>query len=126
MNVVLWIVQGVVAVGFLMAGGMKVTRPIAELSKRMSWVPSTPPPLVRLIGAAEILGAIGLILPMVTGILPWLTVAAAIGLGLVMVGATAVHIRRGEVSHVPATVVLLALAVFIIVGRLALSPAVKG
>ena len=73
MNAVLWIVQGLLAAAFLAAGLMKSTRPIEALSKQMTWVKSVPPGFVRFIGVAELLGAIGLILPMVTNILPWLS-----------------------------------------------------
>jgi putative oxidoreductase len=94
-----------------------------QLGKRMSWVPSTPPAVVRLIGIAEILGAVGLILPMVTGIAPGLTVAAAVGLVLVQVFAVPVHVSHGEAASVPMNFVLLLLAAFIVVGRVAMVPA---
>jgi putative oxidoreductase len=116
-NVVLWVAQIVLAAAFLMAGFMKVSRPIIELSKRMSWVAALPPIYVRFIGAAEMLGGVGLILPMLTGTLPWLTVAAAIGLAVLMVSAAIFHLSRNEASHVPTNVVLLLLALFVIIGR---------
>ena len=94
MNATLWIVQGLLAAAFLAAGLMKASRPIEALSKQMSWVTSVPPGFVRFVGVAEVLGAIGLILPMVTNILPWLTVAAGGGLAVVMVGAAGVHRHR--------------------------------
>ena len=72
MTVVLWIVQGLLALAYLMAGGTKASRPIAALSKSMAWVRSVPPGFVRFIGVAEVLGAIGIILPLATGVLPWL------------------------------------------------------
>ena len=74
MTVVLWIVQGLLALAYLMAGGMKASRPIAALSKSMAWVRSVPPGFVRSIGVAEVLGAIGIILPLATGVLPWASV----------------------------------------------------
>ena len=77
---------------------------------------------MRFIGAAEALGAIGLILPMLTGILPGLTVAAAIGLALVMALATAFHLSRGESSRVPGNAVLLLLALSVVIGRLVIAP----
>src|SRR5689334_13066588 len=118
MNIVLWIVQILLALAFLMAGTMKATQPIDRLTARMSWVNSLRSPrLVRVIGALEVLGAIGLILPAVTGIMPWLTPVAAIGLVLTMIGAMLLHARRGEVSHIAPNVVLLLLAAFIVVGR---------
>src|SRR5262252_2653165 len=73
MNIFLWIVQILLALAFLMAGILKTMQPIDKLAARMKWVNSLrPPQLVRLIGVLELLGAIGLILPAVTGIWPWL------------------------------------------------------
>ena len=78
----------------------------------MAWVEGYSQRQIRLIGALEVLGAIGLVLPAFTGILPWLTPLAAIGLALLMVGAAVIHIRRGEYPNVIANVVLFALTVF--------------
>src|SRR5260370_12342259 len=72
MNIVLWVLQGLMAVLFLLAGIMKAFRPLAEVRKRMSWANDVPAWFVRFIGAAEILGTLGLSLPGFTGILPWL------------------------------------------------------
>jgi putative oxidoreductase len=74
------------------------------------------------IGVAEILGAIGLILPAITGIAPWLTVTAAAGLVVVMVSASTFHASRREYSNIGMNVVLLLLAVLVIVGRLTFAP----
>jgi hypothetical protein len=102
---------------------MKATQPLDQLAKRMDWVSSTPPTFVRSIGIAEVLGAIGLILPLATGILPGLTVAAAVGLVLVQLAASAFHVSRNEVSRLPVNLVLLLLAAFVVYGRLAIVPA---
>ena len=122
MSVVLWIIQVLLALVFLMTGFMKLTQPIAILSKRMTWTAAVPLGLVRFIGLAELLGGIGLILPMLIGILPWLTIAAAIGLSIVMVSAAIFHLARHEASHVPGNIVLLILAVIVVVGRLVIVP----
>jgi hypothetical protein len=119
MNVVLWFAQALLAAVFLLAGFPKATRSIDALSKRMDWVRAVPPGFVRCIGAAELLGAVGLVLPLATGILPWLTVAAAVGLVLVQVSAGAFHLSRGEAAVVPGNIVLLLLAVFVVIGRVA-------
>ena len=87
MNIVLWIVQILLALAFAMAGVMKTTQPIEKLATNMGWVKDFTAQIVRLIGTLELLAAVGLILPAVTGILPWLTPVAAIGLVLTMVGA---------------------------------------
>ena len=122
MNIVLWVVQILLAFAFVMAGIMKVTQPIDRLEARMGWVKNVGPRGVRLIGSLEILGAIGLILPAVTGILPWLTPVAAAGLALTMVGAMITHGRRGEYSQIGVNVVLLVLTLFVVYGRFVIVP----
>ncbi len=122
MNIVLWIVQIVLALAFAMAGIMKVTQPVNRLETRMGWVKDVGPRGVRLIGSLEILGAIGLILPAITGIWPWLTPLAAAGLALTMVGAMITHGRRGEYSSIGANLVLLLLALFVVYGRFVIVP----
>jgi putative oxidoreductase len=122
MNAVLWVAQGLLALAYLPAGGMKASQPLDALGKRMAWVRNTPETLVRFIGVAEVLGAIGIILPLLTNILPWLTVAAAIGLVLVQVFAIIYHVSRGETTRLPLNVVLLLLALLVVIGRLIIVP----
>jgi putative oxidoreductase len=122
MNIVLWIVQGLVALAFLLAGFMKTFMPVETLKKNMAWVSAVPAAFVRFIGIAEMLGAIGLILPAATGIAPWLTIVAAIGLVVVMVSASVFHASRRETSNIGMNVVLLLLALLIVVGRLTFAP----
>jgi len=122
MNVALWVIQGILAAGYLLAGITKATQPVPTLAKTMMWVPSTPLPFVRFIGIAEVLGAIGLILPLVTGIAPWLTIAAAAGLVIVQIGAVGLHVSRGESSRLAVNVIFLLLALAIVVGRIAWVP----
>ncbi|HLZ80227.1 MAG TPA: DoxX family protein [Ktedonobacteraceae bacterium] len=122
MNIVLWVVQILLALAFALAGFIKSTQPIEKLSTRMGWVNDTSPAIVRLIGVLEILGAIGLILPAVTGIWPWLTPVAAAGLVLTMVGAMITNGRRGEFFHIGVNIVLLALAAFVLIGRFIIVP----
>ncbi len=122
MNIVLWIVQGLVALAFLIAGFVKAFIPLETVTKNMAWANDVPVPFTRFIGIAEMLGAIGLILPAATGIAPRLTVAAAIGLVVVMASASIFHASRREYSNIGMNVVLLLLAAFIILGRLTFSP----
>ncbi len=122
MNIALWIVQILLALAFLMAGTLKATQPIEKLATRMTWVQSVRSWMVRLIGILEILGAIGLILPAVTGIWSWLTPVAAIGLVLTMIGAMVLHSSRREFSGLGVNVVLLLLALFIVYGRFVVAP----
>ncbi|MFI6992228.1 DoxX family protein [Nonomuraea wenchangensis] len=96
MNVAYWIVAGLLALFYLYAGGLKVVRSREQLRPMMAWVDDTPMPAVRAIGVIEILGAIGLILPPLTRIAPWLALAAAIGFVVLQLGATSLHLRRGD------------------------------
>ena len=124
MDTAVWIVQILLALAFFMAGLMKIVQPIDKLQERMTWVESiTPRSLVRGIGSLEVLGALGLILPAVTGILPALTPLAAAGLVLTMIGALGLHIRRGDaIVRAMPSVVLLVLAIFVVYGRFAAAP----
>ena len=101
---------------------MKAFQPVQQLSKNMKWVTAVPAGLVRFIGIAEVVGGIGLIIPMVTNVAPGLTVAAAAGLVLVQVCAIVFHLSRGERRGLPANVVLLLLALLVLVGRVAIVP----
>ena len=116
-NTLLWIVQGIVAAVFLMAGATKIAKSKEELGKKMAWVENFSPATLRFIGAAELAGALGLILPQLTGIQPALTIWAGYGLVAVMVGAIATHIHRKEYSMIGINIVLLAGALFVSIGR---------
>ena len=119
MNIALWIAAVVLALFVLAAGFMKVARPIQEIRK-MPWAAKLSKTSIRLIGAAEIVGAFGLVLPIATGIAPILTPVAATCLAVLMAGATVTHLRiRDPKSAAATTSVLLVFAVFIAVGRFA-------
>jgi DoxX-like family len=96
MHVAYWIVAGLLALFYLYGGGIKVIRTREQLLPMMAWVDTTPIPAVRAIGVAEVLGAIGLILPPLTGIAPGLGFAAAMGFVLLQIGAIRVHLRRAD------------------------------
>ena len=118
MNVVLWIIAGLLAAAFAAAGLMKLAQPKAKLAESgMAWTEDFSEGQVKLIGLVEVLGAIGLILPAALDIAPILTPIAAAGLVLTMLGATVVHARRGEKSSIPVTLVLAALAAFVAIMR---------
>jgi hypothetical protein len=110
MELAYWIVAGLLAVFYLYAGGMKVARSREQLLPMMGWVDRVPMPLVRTIGALEILGAAGLLLPPLTGIAPGLAIAAAAGLVLIQVGGIAVHLSRGEARLIGLNIALLVAA----------------
>ena len=115
MNIVAWILQIVLAVAFLGAGGMKLARPKPALvSAGMGYAEDFTDTNIKLIGAVEVLGAIGLILPWLTGIAPILTPLAAVGLALVMAGAVVTHVRRKEQFVPPLVLGVLALVVAVL------------
>lgn len=122
MNTALWIVQILLALAFGMAGIMKATQPKEKLAQQMKWVEDFAPNTVKGIGTLELLAAIGLVLPALTGILPILTPLAAVGLVLTMIGAALTHLRRKETPMIAINAVLLALAVFVAYGRFVLVP----
>lgn len=118
MNIVLWVIAGLLAAAFLTAGAMKVIQPREKLvASGMGWAADLSPAAVKAIGALELLAAIGLILPAVTGIAPILVPLAAAGLVIVMLGAVIVHVRRGELPALVPSVVLLILAAVVAWGR---------
>jgi DoxX-like family len=118
MNIVLWIIQGLLAVLFLFAGGVKLVVPIDQLVKQM---PQFPGLFLRFIGVCEVLGAVGLILPRLLKIRPGLTPLAAIGLVVIMIGATVTTLSISAAQAVVPMVVGL-LLVFVAYGRWRLSP----
>jgi uncharacterized membrane protein YphA (DoxX/SURF4 family) len=107
MNVMLWVMQVLLAVAFFAHGWMFLSPP-AEMLALMNAAIS--PGFRIFLGVAEVLAAFGLILPGVTRILPWLISCAAAGLMIVMIGATIFHIRRGEISSAVITALLFAMA----------------
>ncbi|GAB3145416.1 DoxX family protein [Amycolatopsis stemonae] len=121
MNVVLWVVSGVLAALYLGAGGMKLATPRKKLldNPNMGWAADFSDAAVKGIGAVEILGALGLILPWALDLARVLTPLAATGLAVIQIGAIIVHARRKETKALPMNVVLLVLAAFVAVGRFA-------
>lgn len=117
MNVALWVAQILLALTFGMAGVMKTTQPKDTLQEKLPWVQDFSPGTVRFIGAVELLAAIGLILPAVTGLATILTPLAATGLVIVQALAAVTHVRRRELAAVVFNVVLMALALFVAWGR---------
>jgi uncharacterized membrane protein YphA (DoxX/SURF4 family) len=115
MEIVVWVLQVLLAVAFLGAGVMKLVRPRPALvSSGMGWADSYSDAGVKGIGALEVIGAIGLVLPAATGIAPILTPIAAVGLALVMAAAVVVHLRRKEAIIPPLVLGVLALVVAVL------------
>lgn len=98
MIIALWIATAVLALAFAMAGSMKVAKPYAQIAgqDRMEWTEEVTPAQLKTIGALEVVGAVGMILPAATGIAPWLTPVAAFALAVMMGVAFALHVRRRE------------------------------
>lgn len=111
MTVAYWIVAAVLAVFYLYAGGMKVLRSREQLQPMMAWAGTAiPMPGVRAIGAVEVLGAFGLILPPLTGIAPGLALWAAIGFVVLQLLATGFHLSRGETKQIGLNIGLVVVA----------------
>ncbi len=119
MNISLWILQVLLAAAFL-AHGWLLLAPPPEVVEQMN--ASLPRWFQIFLGTAEVLAAVGLILPGVTRILPWLVTWAAAGIIIVMVSATTYHLMRGEISSAAITLVLLVMAAIVVYGRHRLRP----
>ncbi|HKW91705.1 MAG TPA: DoxX family protein [Methylomirabilota bacterium] len=118
MNYALWIVQALLALLFLFAGGMKLVLPLEALTGSIPM----PGAFLRFIGVVEVLGAIGLILPSLLRVRPGLTAVAAAGLVIIMIGATVVTIQSGDLLTAVIPAVVGILAAFIAYGRWRLAP----
>ncbi|WP_066255980.1 DoxX family protein [Neobacillus drentensis] len=116
MNIGLWVVQIILGLAFIMAGSMKAFY-YEKAKASMPWVKDSAKSLVKFIGIAELLGGIGLIVPYAIGIAPILTPIAAIALGVVMILAAGFHLKRKENQAIGMNIILLALAIFVAIGR---------
>ena len=123
MNSALWVLQAVGALAFLMTGTMKLILPREKLRGKMGWVADLPPIQVKLIGLAEFLGALGLVLPQLLGLFPILGAIAAAALLLLMLGAAASHFARGEGSKTAPALLLALVVALVAIGRFFVSPA---
>ena len=114
----LWIVQGLLALLFLFTGGMKLILPL----EKMAGPVELPGYLLRFIGVAEVLGAVGLIVPSLLRIRPGLTPLAACGLVIIMIGATVITLGAGLIGPAVISLVVAVLAAFVAYGRWRLAP----
>lgn len=117
MLVFLWVAEIVLALLYFGLGVMRLVQSYTKLVRVLRWPADFPAWAVKLIGVAEILGALGLILPAASDVAPILTPIAASALALMMAGAVAVHVRRGERHRIALPAILLAMNVFIAIGR---------
>jgi uncharacterized membrane protein YphA (DoxX/SURF4 family) len=117
MNIALWIAQILLAAMYGMSGAMK-TFQTAKAKAQFPWAKNRSDGFVRFVGISELLGALGLILPMLTGILAWLTPLAAIGLLVIQLLAIFTeHLPKKEFNVIPINAVLIAISAFILLGR---------
>jgi len=121
MNIALWIIQVLLAAAFIFAGVTKAFR-YEYAHATLPWVNDVPRRLTTFIGVAELLGGLGLLLPALTGMYPWLTPLAAAGLALVMFLAIGFHTTRREWPAIGFNTVLLLLAAFVAYGRFMIMP----
>ena len=123
MNIALWIVTTLLALVFLASGALKLVSSNERLAASgMGWVDAFGTSGVKTIGILEVLGAAGLILPAILDVAPVLVPIAAVGTGLLMLGAIVTHARRREPQGIAVSAVLLVLSLVVIVGRFALVP----
>ena len=118
MTYALWIVQALLALLFLFAGGMKLVLPL----EKMAGPVELPGWLLRFVGVCEVLGGVGLILPSVLRIRPGLTPLAACGLVIIMIGAIAITLSAGLIGPALASLIVGLLAAFVAYGRWRLAP----
>jgi len=116
MNTALWIAQGVLALGMLATGTLKLVMPRDKLARKMKWAATWEPRRVKLLGVAEVTGAIGVVVPWATGTAPLLTPLAACCLLVLMGGAVKTHLDLKESPAPP--VIVGALCMFVALGRL--------
>lgn len=118
LSIGLWGAQGLLALAYFVAGASKAFIPLPELATQMSFVADSPAWFVRFIGIAEIAGAVGILLPAITRILPMLTPLAALGFSIIQILAIGVHASYGETAQtLPMNLVLLGLSAFVLWGR---------
>jgi putative oxidoreductase len=122
LQISLWIVQVLLGLLFGMAGAMKLLQPMAALVTTVTWAADLPVALVRFIGAAELAGALGLLLPALTRIRPVLVPLAATGLATIMVLAIGFHLARGEAPVTGMNLLFGSLAAFVAWGRFRRAP----
>ena len=117
MDIAVWVVSWVLAVGFVVGGVLRVVLAPAQLERfGWGWAKDIPR-LVKVVGVFEVAGGLGLVLPVLTGVLPILTPIAACALALVMALAVGFHVRRRDWRSMPVNIVFFALCVFVAVAR---------
>jgi hypothetical protein len=119
MNILLWVLQVLLALAFFAHGGLFLFPPAAMVDQMNAALPRW---FQLFIGVAEVLAALGITLPGVARIQPWLVSSAAVGIMIVMISATIFHLMRGELSSAITTFLLLAVATFVAYMRWRVAP----
>jgi uncharacterized membrane protein YphA (DoxX/SURF4 family) len=122
LQVSLWAAQVAIFGVFCIAGVMKLTMPVREISRMWPWTGLVPQHFLRFIGMVDLAGGIGILLPALTRIAPGLTVLAALGCAVLQVLAIGFHASRGELSLTPFNFFLLALSAYVMWGRYKKAP----
>jgi hypothetical protein len=118
----LWAVQALLSIVFVGAGLWKLLTPVPKLAAMIPWAGAVSEGFLRFIGAVDLLGGLGLLLPALTRIKPGLTVLAALGCAVLQVCAIGFHVSRGEASLTPFNFLLVALSIFVLWGRRTKTP----
>ena len=117
MNIALWVAQIILVILYGIAGALK-TFQVAKVREQMPWAKDRSDGFIRFVGISELLGALGMVLPLLTGILPWLLPLAAVGLTVIQLLAIfSEHLPKKEYKVIAFNVILLILSVFIVFGR---------
>ncbi|OZI09729.1 hypothetical protein BWI93_02365 [Siphonobacter sp. BAB-5385] len=117
LHVTLWLIQLLLAASLLWAASMKLFQPLDQLAAMWPWTNQVPRSVVTLTGMVDVLGALGLVVPMLLNVKPALTPLAAVGVILLMITASIFHIARGEASLIGVNVVFALLAAGVAWGR---------
>jgi len=117
----LWVASAIAALFYVFAFYLKVIQPKEKTAQMMPWVGTSSPAFVNFVGCVDLAGGLGLIIPVATGILPFLTPLAALGTIVLQVLAIGFHARRGETKQtIGLNIILLAIGMFVLWGRRAL------
>lgn len=116
MNIALWIIQGLVALGFVYSGWLKAFQ-YEQAKKSCGWVKDVSKGFVVFIGIAELFGALGIILPQATNIVPVMTPIATTGLAAVVLLGALFHVKRKEYQEISVNIVFFPLTIFIAISR---------
>jgi uncharacterized membrane protein len=120
-NTVLWVAQVLLALAFFGAG-FDQAFVYEDAGRRMAWVAALRKRLAVVLGALEMLGAVGLIVPAWTGMMPWLTATAALALAVLMGLAVAYHVTRREIPQIAFSATFGLVAAFVAIGRFVIAP----